>query len=157
MRRPSKLSVLVLFALFVVGCAGPSTPPPEPLRALPTVEPTGTRAVKFTNYVPSDPALVGTTGRPQVIVFFTFSNTVGQAMRPSIHALQDDYGFLVDFIYLDIDAQNTKALQNQFVITGEQPTIVFMDFTGQERTRLVGQHTKQEIESLVQDLVAVGG
>jgi thiol-disulfide isomerase/thioredoxin len=156
MRHPSILPVLALFALVVVACAG-SSAPPEPLKALPTVEPTGTRAVKFTNYVPSDPSLVGTTGRPQVIVFFTFSCAVCQAMRPAIHALQDDYGFMIDFVYLDIDAQNTKALQKRFVVTGEQPTIVFMDFTGQERTRLVGQHTKDEIENLVQDLVAVGG
>jgi thiol-disulfide isomerase/thioredoxin len=138
-------------------CSGPSTPPPEPLRAPPTAEPTGTQAVKLTDYVASDPALVGTTGRPQVIEFFAFSCNTCQAMRPAIHALQDEYGFMVDFIYLDINAQNTKALQKQFAVTGEQPTIVFMDFTGQERTRLVGNHTKEELENRIQDLVAVGG
>ena len=151
------LLVLVLLALVIAACAGPSTPPGEPLKAPPSAEPTGTRAVKLTDYVPCDPSLVGTTGRPQVIVFFTFSCTTCQAMRPAIHALQDDYAFMIDFIYLDMDAQNTKALQKQFALTAERPTIIFIDFAGQERSRLVGQHTKAEIENLVQDLVAVGG
>jgi thiol-disulfide isomerase/thioredoxin len=156
MSRLFPMLILVTLTLVVSACGGPATPHSEPLQALPTDEPTGTIAVKLADYVASDPALVGASGRPQVIVFFTFSSATCQAMRPIIHALQDEYGFMVDFIYLDMNAQNTKALQKQFAVTGAQPTIVFMDVTGQESARLVGQHTRDEVENLVQSLVAVG-
>jgi thiol-disulfide isomerase/thioredoxin len=121
-----------------------------------TSKPVGSRAVDLKDFVASDPSLVGATGRPQVVEFFAFWCTTCQAMRPLIHAAQDEYGEMVDFIYLDIDAENTKEWQKKLTFTGLRPTIVFLDAEGKEHARLVGVHTKEELYTKIDDLVAVG-
>jgi thiol-disulfide isomerase/thioredoxin len=166
--RRSLLTVIIL-GLLLAACAGAS-PTTAPTTAIPNpnppsansvavnVEPTivGTLAVNLTDYIASDPSLVGTTGKPQVVQFFAFWCTVCQGMRPRIHQLQDEYAGAVDFVYLDIDAQNTKDLQKKLTFTGLRPTIVFLDADGNEKSRLVGEQTKEEIQKRIESLVAVG-
>ncbi len=154
-------SLFVLVALIVTACspaapAGPADQPVVQPTSTPDTSPTATKAVLLKDYVASDPSLVGTTGRPQFVEFFAFWCTVCQGMRPSIHQLEDKYGSVVDFIYLDIDAANTKALQKKLAFTGLRPTIIFMDSTGKEISRLVGEQTQETLEQHIQDLLATG-
>ncbi len=156
------LSLAALFSLLAISSAcssatpAPPAPPPQPTSTPTEVLPTPTKAVLLKDYVASDPALVGTTGRPQFVQFFAFWCTVCQGMRPVIHQLQDKYGAMVDFVYLDIDAANTKALQQKLAFTGLRPTIIFMDSEGKEVSRLMGEQTEQTLEQHIMDLLATG-
>ncbi len=158
MRRPP--FIFILFSLLIAACATPPTPTalPVPTQGVPepTATPSETKVADLKDYVASDPSLVGTTGRAQVIEFFAFWCTECQQMRPIVHSLQDEYGFMVDFIYLDIDAANTKALQKQLTYNGQRPTIIFVNAKGQEQGRLVGIHTREELSDKLDELVAVG-
>jgi thiol-disulfide isomerase/thioredoxin len=158
MRR--SLFIFAVLSLLIAACATPPQPTalPVPTRGSPQATPSleATKVASLKDYVASDPSLVGTTGRPQLVDFFAFWCTTCQAMRPIIHDLQDEYGLIVDFIYLDIDAENTKALQKQLTFTGLRPTIIFMDPNGKEVSRLVGAHTRQELAEKLDELVGVG-
>lgn len=148
-----KRRLLVLFVLgatLLTACGGQASPTdvPTPLNM--------PKAALLTNYVASDPALVRGTGRPQMIEFFAFWCDICQGMRPMIHQLQDQYGSQVDFVYLDIDADNTKQLQHDFGFNGLRPTIIFLSADGNEEGRLVGQHTKDEIAQQLDGLLTVG-
>jgi thiol:disulfide interchange protein len=153
------LSLVVLFALMFTACSSPTAPsgPPAQPTSTPTeISPTATLAVLLKDYVASDPSLVATTGRPQFIEFFAFWCTVCQGMRPTIHQIQDKYGAMVDFIYLDIDAANTKTLQQKLVFTGLRPTIIFTDSEGKEVSRLFGEQKQETLEQHIMDLLATG-
>ncbi len=165
MRR--SLFVLVTLSLLIAACATPPAPTAFPAPTKGSPEPTigspepsatdsETKVASLKDYVASDPSLVGTTGRAQVIEFFAFWCAECQQMRPIVHSLQDEYGFMVDFIYLDIDAANTKALQKQLTYAGQRPTIIFMNAKGKEQSRLFGIHTREELADKIDELVAVG-
>src|SRR5262245_20789118 len=155
-------SLLIMFApsYLIAACAGSPTPTalPIPTKGSPEPSPTAsnTKAASLKDYVPSDPALVGTTGRMQLIVFFGFKLAESQQIRPYLHELQDEYGLLVDFVYLDIDASNTKAVQKQLTFSGSGTRIIFMDANGKELSRLVRVHAKAEIAEKLDQMVAVG-
>ncbi len=155
--------ILVLVMLILSACSSPTAPSgpanipgPQPTSTPTDIVPTATLAALLKDYVASDPSLVGTTGRPQFVQFFAFWCTVCQGMRPTIHELQDKYGTMVDFVYLDIDAPNTKALQQKLAFTGLRPTIIFLDSDGKEVSRLVGEQTQDTLEQRIQDLLATG-
>ncbi len=164
MRR--SLFTFAILSLLIAACASAApSPTPGPVARVmlaPTTPPTTQEPTaepvyaKLKDYVASDPSLVGTTGRPQFVEFFAFWCPTCQAMRPTVHELQDIYGSMVDFVYLDIDAPNTKALQQKLTFTGLRPTIIFLDANGQEKSRLVGEHTKEELADHIDDLIAVG-
>ena len=166
MRRSSFIVIILCgFSLALAACASApaATPVPTSLpggesaaKPAPAAQAGVQRAVGLKDFVASDPALVGTTGRPQVVEFFAFWCVTCQSLRPIIHAAQDEYGDMVDFIYLDIDAPNTKDLQQKLTFTGLRPTIVFLDAEGKEHARMVGVHTKEELDAKIEDLVAVG-
>ncbi len=146
-----RLLVLMVIGIAVLtACGGQTTPTPLPT---PLNMP---KAALQTNYVASDPALVRGTGRPQMIEFFAFWCDICQGMRPMIHQLQDQYEKQIDFVYLDIDADNTKQLQRDFGFNGLRPTIIFLSAGGNEEGRLVGQHTKDEIAEQLDGLLTVG-
>src|SRR5215470_18632509 len=113
MRRSVFLLAIVGLLVAACGSAAPKADnaAPQAINAAPKAMNAAPQAAMLKDYVASDPALVRSTGRPQVIEFFAFWCTVCQGMRPTMHALQDEYGQSVDFIYLDIDADNTKELR----------------------------------------------
>jgi thiol-disulfide isomerase/thioredoxin len=145
----------LLIAFVVVGllaaCGGQSTPPPTALNA-----PPGATAARRTSYLASDPALVRGTGRAQVIEFYSAKSDQSMALMPIIHQLEDQYTKSVDFVYLDVDQDNTKQLQKDFNTTSALPVLVFLSADGVEENRLVGVHTKQEIDPQIEALLAVG-
>jgi thiol-disulfide isomerase/thioredoxin len=141
-------------SLLLSACSGqPASPTPVPTSAIPAAEP---RASDLKDYIASDPSLVKNTGRPQFVEFFAFWCTTCQAMRPLIHKLQDEYGERVDFIYLDIDADNTKALRQELQFTGLRPTIVFLSGEGTEMGRMIGMHSEDELSSQIDSLLTSG-
>jgi len=149
MRRLLLFSVIA--GLLLGGCGGQATPAPTALNA-----PPGATAVLRTNYVASDPSLVRSTGRAQVVVFYIASCDQCQVLRPTIHQLEDQYSKSVDFVYIDISQDNSKQLQKDFTTTGVWPTLVFLSADGVEEGRLVGAHTKQEIQPQIDALLMVG-
>jgi hypothetical protein len=172
-RSPKSLSSLslvcllyLIVGLFVTACASaaPTATPvpttvPAPTQAAVVIPPTitPTRVADFKDYVLSDPALIGTTGRPQMIVFIALKDTVSQEMRPIIHALQDEYGTMVDFIYLDADDTKTEATRKKLTFAGQKPTLIFFDAQGAEKARLTGKQAREAVEGQIEDLLAVGG
>ena len=147
--------MMFIVGLLATGCGAQSTAVP------PTIAPnTGTavpgHAAELKDYIASDPSLVRTTGRPQVVEFFAFWCVVCQSMRPLMHQMEDKYGNLVDFIYLDIDADNTKQLRTDLTFTGLRPTIIFLSADGVEHGRLFGAHTEPEITALIDPLLSAG-
>jgi thiol-disulfide isomerase/thioredoxin len=138
--------VSILAALFLSGCGGHSTP----------VVPTALHAADLINYIASDPALVKSTGRPQVVAFFTFGSDASQSLRPNLHKLEDQYADSVDFIYVDEEADNTKQLQKDLNIVGDPPTIVFLSAEGTEQGRLTGVPTPQQLSDQIDGLLAAG-
>jgi hypothetical protein len=169
-KRQSSLSLIFLVCgvvgLFVTACASaaptatpvPTTvpaPTQPPVVIPPTITPT--RVADFKDYVLSDPSIIGTTGRPQMVVFIALKDTASQEMRPIIHALQDEYGTMVDFVYLDADDAKTEAIRKKLAFAGQKPTLIFLDAQGTEKARLTGKQTRDPVEGQVEDLLAVGG
>jgi thiol-disulfide isomerase/thioredoxin len=145
--NPVRSGFFLLVALLLSGCGGGHATPAVP---------TALHAVELINYIASDPTLVKATGRPQVVVFFTFSSTASQALRPVLHQLQDEYADSVDFIYMDEEADNTKPLQKDMLIAGAPPTVIFLSAGGEEQGRLTGVHGEQELADLIDGLLMAG-
>jgi thiol-disulfide isomerase/thioredoxin len=145
--------LLIAFVVvgLLAGCGGQSTPPPTALNA-----PPGATAARRTSYVASDPALVRGTGRAQVVEFFSSKSDQSKSLMPIVHQLEDKYSKSVDFVYLDIDQDNTKQLQKDFNTGGIWPVLVFLSADGVEENRLIGVHTQQEIAPQIEALLAVG-
>ncbi|MEP7287185.1 MAG: thioredoxin domain-containing protein [Chloroflexota bacterium] len=142
------LIICIILGSLLVGCAGQPTPA--------ATESQG-QAASRSNFVASDPEMVRSTGRPQVIVFFTFAACdVCQSMRPVIHALEDQYGTQADFIYLDTAADNTKAMQKDLAYAGQPPTFIFLSADGNEMDRLVGLQSRDTLVAKIDGLFAVG-
>ena len=145
-RTTRLLGAFTLAALLLSGCGGHATP----------VVPTAEHAIDLINYIASDPALVKNTGRPQVVMFFTFPSQASQTVRPIVQKLQDQYADSIDFIYVDEEADNTKQLQKDMNVVGDPPVFVFLSADGFEQGRLAGVHTEQELSGQIDGLLAAG-
>ncbi|MBE2196691.1 MAG: thioredoxin fold domain-containing protein [Anaerolinea sp.] len=162
MKRTLNLISVFLFisAVILSGCS-PSPNVPTPTTSTSTSSGGGVsvdpETIAFSELPASDPAKIGTTGRPQVIDFFAYWCTTCKAMHPVFASLEKEYAGRVDFLYIDIDAENTKDAQRTFNFTGLRPTIIFLDANGKEVNRLFGERPREEIASILDNMVAVGG
>jgi hypothetical protein len=53
-------------------------------------------------------------------------------MAPVVHGLEDKYGEYVNFVFLDIDDQNTQAIQEQLGYNDRwRPFILFVNGNGE--------------------------
>jgi thiol:disulfide interchange protein len=129
--------------LFVEGELITMTPPPG-------------RMVDQPNYTVSDVALVGKTGRPQVVVFIAGNCDPCQQMRPVVFAAQDEFGAFIDFLYLDAEADATRSVRDALKVAGERPTILFIDGAGQEVGRLTGVQTAERFQEVLDTILTVG-
>ena len=166
------VSLIVLVAVVLSGCSSSAPSPtsaPAPTATQPAAAVTSGNSANAPasdgqdalppvpkDMYASDPKLVRNTGRPQVVEFFAFWCDVCKAMHPDMVTLQQEYQQQADFIYLDIDADNTKELRQSMGFTGLRPTIVFLAADGTEMGRLVGQHTLQELTDQMPSILAVG-
>lgn len=119
-----------------------------------SVTPVAQPVTNANKYTPSDPALVGNTNHPQVVVFYASWCTSCSAMRPTLFALQDKYSASIDFIYLDIDAANVQPLKDKYGFRNERPTILFLDAQAMEQQRLIGVHKREVVEPILEALLS---
>jgi len=157
MRRSSLLVLLLI--LSACGGATPTATPPLNTSIAQTALPVvATQAIiPFDQLKASDPTLIGTTGRPQLVEFFAYWCSVCRSMHPVMEDLKSEYSGVIDFLQLDIDSPATLAARETYRFQGLRPTLVFLDATGNEVARLVGAHPHEIIADLLDSLVAVGG
>jgi thiol-disulfide isomerase/thioredoxin len=150
-------AMLCSFALLLITACTPTTTNAPTSNAAITVTPLTGRAVNAPDFIESDPQLVRVTGRPQVVEFFAYWCTSCQEMRPTMHELQDEYADRIDFLYLNIDNADTQTARTQLAFAGLRPTIVFLDSSGNEITRLVGVHPKETVQEILNNMAGSGG
>lgn len=155
-------ALLFVIVLLVAACGGNAAPTPTTAPADEFVPNSGVTmtpapaAANLTDFTASDPALVGKTGRPQMVMFYASWCEDCHQMRPTVFAAQDEFKDFVDFLYIDIDAQNTEAVRKQLNGTEARPTIVFLDPEGQEVGRLVGIQPKDVFQKMLDQILTVG-
>lgn len=110
----------------VEGAAGPS----ESVSALLPVAP----AAPGSGFRYDHPEVVGATGRPQLVEFFTGWCPTCNAIKDDVHELEAEYWGTVDFVYLDREAPANAGVVKQFGIT-YQPVFVLLDPSGGEVAR----------------------
>ncbi|MBN1121920.1 MAG: thioredoxin family protein [Anaerolineae bacterium] len=83
------------------------------------------------------PTVVGATGNPQFLEFFTGWCGVCSGMKPTVHALEAEYWGKVDFVYLDREANENREVVSTFGISS-QPVFILIDADGNEIERWFG-------------------
>jgi thiol-disulfide isomerase/thioredoxin len=171
----------VLTLLVMAGCAAPSatttTQPDEgdsgPAQAVepsaapasqveaPTLIPTASDApaepVPVDGDYRFDPASrVASTGRPQLIEFFTTWCPNCQELKPYIHQMEADYWGRVDFVYIDREARENKAVVDQFLIV-YQPVFILLSADGVEQMRWTYVDPQFIRDGIDEYLASVGG
>jgi len=160
---------LFLLAVIIVLAACATAPVPTPIPAGPVAQnqPGQNQAAgqsqssepKFADrkeFTDSDPLLIKKTGRPQMVMFFAHWCTTCHSMRQMIFELQDAYNSRIDFLYMNIDAENTKGPQKDLNFTGLRPTLVFLTPGGEEMGRLLGVQSREDITKQLDSLVTGG-
>ena len=112
------------------------------------------------NLKASDPSTVSLqTGKPQYIDFFAFWCTYCQQMAPVSHGLENKYGDVMNFVYLDIDDPNTQSLRETFSYSSRwRPYIILMDSSGQVYGQpFIGVTDGAVIEQAIIDMLSAEG
>lgn len=73
-----------------------------------------------------------------------------------VHRLEIDYWGQVEFIYLDIDDNNTAQLQRQFGFR-YQPHLILLDGKGNVVQEFVGRQPDAELREALDNLLALEG
>ncbi|NDJ34478.1 MAG: hypothetical protein GYB64_07395 [Chloroflexi bacterium] len=103
------------------------------------------------SFVNDNPAFVGTTGRPQVIDFFTTWCNICNAIKADIHSLEAEYWGRVDFIYLNRELPENAAVVDRFGVQ-YQPEFVILDADGNKVAHLYGapgNALREQIDALL--------
>jgi thiol-disulfide isomerase/thioredoxin len=113
--------------------AGIATPTPR-VSAAATITPVLTPHATMvkTRFVASDPSKVDLiAGRPQLVVFFANWCTLCKSIAPVVLGIEDQYGNQMNFIYLDIDDEETRSLQTKlnYTLIG-RPRVYLIDGQG---------------------------
>lgn len=98
------------------------------------------------DFVEDSPALVGATGRPQVVEFYTHWCSVCRRIKPDVHTVEAEYWGRVDFVYLDREADANEPVVEQFGIFG-QPVLILLDADGNEVQRWFGAMRGDELRA----------
>ena len=80
-------------------------------------------------------------------------------MAPVVHGLEDKYGQQLNFIYLDIDDPDTKALQDQIGYNYRwRPFIFFVNGQGEVvGDAYIGYQNPDILETAIQDFLVEQG
>jgi thiol-disulfide isomerase/thioredoxin len=119
----------------------------------PILTPQATR-VK-TRFVATDPRTVDLeAGRPQMVVFFTKWCMLCKSVAPVLLSLESQYSDRVNFIYLDADEAETKALQKKFSYRLiARPRIFLIDGTGVILRDWTGYVAIEELQQALDSVV----
>ena len=112
------------------------------------------------NLKATDPATVSLeAGQPQYIDFFAFWCTYCKQMAPVSHGLEDKYGSVINFAYLDIDDPNTQSLQQAFSYNSRwRPYIILLDSNGNVYgTPFIGVTDGAVIEQAIVNMLTAEG
>jgi thiol-disulfide isomerase/thioredoxin len=155
-RRSTLWVALAAVLLIAAGCSASAVPPAA--GAQPTAD--SSQAVALpTAPAPADSyradpaALVGATGRPQLIEFFAYWCTTCRAMRPTVHDLETSYWGKVDFVYLDIDNTANANMMQRYAFTA-QPLFVLVAPDGTEIHRWFGYTQADEFTTAFDNYLA---
>ncbi len=122
------------------------TVPPPPTSTPPIAAPFMTMTAMLGSYTtptPRPPLTIEPTGRPQLLYFHAYWCAPCREMRPIIRHLEDDYGLLVDFYWLNVDESANRELITQYQVRFV-PTIILLDEDGRVADLFVG-YTPEEI------------
>lgn len=73
-------------------------------------------------------------------------------LQPELAALREEYGDKIDVVFFDITyTQEGAAMANGYKVN-IMPTLLFVNKDGQELKRVVGFHTKEQIEDIFREL-----
>jgi thiol-disulfide isomerase/thioredoxin len=101
-----------------------------------------------------DPAtVVGATGSPQFLEFFTSWCPTCKAMKPTIHALEAEYWGKLDFVYLDREAPANSEVVATYGIAS-QPIFILVDANGNEVERWFGTVPEDTLRAAFDDYLA---
>lgn len=89
-------------------------------------------------------------GKPTVVDFTATWCGPCKQMKPIVEKLEKAYGNRVNFVAVDVD--DNGALSTEYGIQSI-PTFVFLDAKGNEKERIVGAVSRQEIEEEIVDLL----
>jgi len=90
--------------------------------------------------------LVGNTGKPQFVEFFTFWCPTCRTMKPLVHSLEAEYWGQIDFVYLDREDAANRELVAQFGVRG-QPVLFLLDAQGNIINQWFGIVNADELQS----------
>lgn len=96
------------------------------------------------------PEPVVTTGRPLVINFWQPGCPPCRELEPVLARLAEEYEGKVDFIALNVYEDSEKASRYRIMAT---PTLVFLDHDGNEVSRLLGNHSEDDIRDRIEELL----
>jgi thiol:disulfide interchange protein len=108
-KQIARIVFLALLALVASACASAETTP------APTVEHERT---------PSDITLVANTGRPQFLDSYADWCITCNRNKPIVHRLEDQYKDRVDFMYLNIDLEDTLTTRERFDIVARSQYVL---------------------------------
>lgn len=161
--------LLLATAWLIAACGANSTPtpaatvtvpPPPPtlsdelaIGLGPTMTPPSGRMADLKGFVPSDVGLVGRTGRPQLLVFYTAAcGEVCERIRLPIFELQDKFGQFADFLYIDANGDAASAMRNKLNIR-EFPTLIALGDNGLENGRLAAELRADDLRGLLEQFL----
>ncbi|HEX3051677.1 MAG TPA: thioredoxin domain-containing protein [Aggregatilineaceae bacterium] len=101
------------------------------------------------------PYVIENRGKPHFVEFFAFWCGPCSEMRPSVRRIEEAYGDVIDFHFLNIDLPSTRDLAMQFHVRGV-PTIVLLDAEGRLMGQFIGFQSDDQLQVAV-DLLLVDG
>ncbi len=101
------------------------------------------------------PYVIVNRGQPHFVEFFAFWCEPCSRMRPSVRRIEEVYGDVIDFHFLNIDLPSTRDLAMQFHVRGV-PTIVLLDAEGRLMEQFIGFQSDDQLQAAV-DLLLVDG
>ncbi|MGN0806527.1 MAG: thioredoxin family protein [Candidatus Coproplasma sp.] len=73
-------------------------------------------------------------------------------LQPVLAELREEYGDKIDIVFFDITGtQEGSSMANGYKVS-VMPTLLFVDKNGKEIKRVVGFHTKEQIEEIFNEL-----
>ena len=73
-------------------------------------------------------------------------------LQPVLADLREEYGETIDIVFFDItNTQEGAAMANGYKVN-VMPTLLFVDKYGREVKRVIGFHTKEQIEEIFKEL-----